>query len=254
MFDVKISNNFLVDTEGTSDGTQLKFFKDGYWYKEDNEGCEGEVEYLVSKLLKFSTLKSKDYVAYEHGMINGKAGCRSKSFLSPAQSFITLERLHGNVAGIPLYEKIKEFNGIGAKTAYVLGFCRQAVGLDLTEYFKKVFTLDYIVLNEDRHFHNLGIIMNGDGSYLPAPIFDNGKSLLNCNPSVNRNLPIAENTERVVARPFSGSHREMFEYFSKGFDIDFARALKWLDTEPDSFYKQVLVYRLQKLEKSAIFN
>lgn len=44
MFNVKISEDFLVDTEGTSDGTQLKFFKDGYWYKEDNEGCEGEVE------------------------------------------------------------------------------------------------------------------------------------------------------------------------------------------------------------------
>lgn len=244
MFDVKISNDFLVDTEGTSDGTQLKFFKDGYWYKEDNEGCEGEVEYLVSKLLTFSTLKKGEYVVYEQGKINGRPGCRSKTFLSPTQSFVTLERLHGNVAGIPLYEKIKEFKGIGAKVAYVLSFCRQTVGLDLSDYFKKVFTLDYIVLNEDRHFHNLGIIMNEDGSYLPAPIFDNGKSLLNCNPSINRNLPIPENIERVVARPFFGSHRETFEYFGKGFDLDFAMAMQWLNTEPDSFYKQVLLFRL----------
>lgn len=246
MFDVKITEDFLVDTEGTSDGTQLKFFKDGYWYKEDNEGCEGEVEYLVSGLLTFSSLNPKDYVVYERGKINGKYGCRSKSFLSPTQSFVTLERLHGNVEGIPLYEKIKEFNGVGAKVAYVLSFCEKTVGLDLTEYFKKVFTLDYIVLNEDRHFHNLGIIMNEDGSYMPAPIFDNGKSLLNCNPSVNRDLPIAENIKRVVARPFSGSHREMYEYFGKGFTVDFARAFKWLAAEPDSFYKQVLLFRLNE--------
>ena len=72
MFNVKISDDFLVDTEGTSDGTQLKFFKDGYWYKEDNEGREGEVEYLVSKLLTFSTLKPEEYVIYEQGKINGK--------------------------------------------------------------------------------------------------------------------------------------------------------------------------------------
>lgn len=247
MFDERIATDFLVDTDGTSDGTQLKFLKNGYWYKEDNEGCEGKVEYLVSRLMTFSTLSPQEYVVYEQGKINGKGGCRCKSFLSPAQSFVTLEKLHGNVTGVPLYEKIKEFGGVGGKAAYVLNFCRQTVGLELTDYFKKVFTLDYIVLNEDRHFHNLGIIMNGDDSYAPAPIFDNGKSLLNCNPSVNRNLPIAENIGRVVARPFSGSHREMFGYFGKGFDLDFGRALQWLKTEPDSFYKEVLVYRLNEI-------
>ncbi len=246
MFDERITEDFLIDTEGTSDGTQLKFFKDGYWYKEDNEGCEGEVEHLVSGLLTFSSLSPQEYVVYEQGKINGRPGCRSKSFLSPTQSFVTLERLHGNVNGVPLYEKIKEFNGIAEKVAYVLSFCKTTIGLDLYDYFKKVFTLDYIVLNEDRHFHNLGIILNEDDSYAPAPIFDNGKSLLNCNMSINRDLPIAENIGRVAARPFSGSHREMFEYFGKGFDIDFERALQWLKTEPDSFYKQVLLFRLNE--------
>lgn len=244
MFNVKISEDFLVDTEGTSDGTQLKFFKDGYWYKEDNDGCEGEVEYLVSKLLTFSTLKPEEYVVYEQGKINGKSGCRSKAFISQTQSFVTLERLHGNVVGIPLFEKIKEYKGVGEKATYIIEFCKQTVGLDLTDYFRKVFTLDYITLNEDRHFHNLGIIMNADGSYKPAPIFDNGKSLLNCNPSINRDLPIEENVKRVVARPFSGSHKAVYEYFGKGFDVYVLNVLKWLETEPESFYKKVLVFRL----------
>ncbi len=244
MFNVKISDEFLVDTEGTSDGTHLKFLCDGYWYKEDSEGCEGEVEYLVSKLLTFSTLKAEEYVVYEQGNINGKAGCRSKSFLSPNQSFITLEKLHGNVVGVPLYKKIEEFKGIAAKATYVVDFCRHMLGLDLTDYFRKVFTLDYIVLNEDRHFHNLGIIMDAEGSYKPAPIFDNGKSLLNCNLSVNRDLPMEENVRRVIARPFSGLHEATFEYFGKGFDIDVQKALRWLETEPDGYYKKVLVFRL----------
>ncbi len=252
MFDVKISEDFLVDTEGTSDGTQLKFFKDGYWYKEDNEGREGEVEYLVSNLLTFSTLKPEDYVIYEQGKINGKPGCRSKSFLTASQSFITLERLHGNVTGVPLFEKIKEFQGVSGKATYVIKFCKDTVGLDLTDYFKKVFTLDLIVLNEDRHFHNLGIIMNADGSYRPAPIFDNGKSLLNCNPSVNHRLPLEENIQRVIARPFSGSYKVTYEYFGKGFELDTERALQWLNQEPESFYKNVLVYRLNEIVMSYI--
>lgn len=244
MFNVKISQDFLVDTEGTSDGTQLKFYKDGYWYKEDNEGCEGEVEYLVSKMLTFSTLKPEEFVVYEQGKINGRCGCRSKTFLAPSRSFITLERLYGNVTGIPLFEKIKEFKGINGAAPYVIGFCKQTVGLDLTDYFRKVFTLDYITLNEDRHFHNLGIIMDADGSYGCAPIFDNGKSLLNCNLSINRDRPMEENIEKVVARPFSGSHKTTFEYFGKGFGIDVPKALEWLKGEPDGFYKRVLEFRL----------
>lgn len=254
MFDVKISEDFLVDTEGTSDGTQLKFFKNGYWYKEDNEGCEGEVEYLVSKLLTFSTLKPEDYVIYEQGKINGKSGCRSKSFLTASQSFITLERLHGNLTGELLFEKIKEFQGVSGKASYVIKFCRDTVGLDLTDYFRKVFTLDFIVLNEDRHFHNLGIIMDAEDSYKPAPIFDNGKSLLNCNPSVNRRLSLEENIKRVVARPFSGSHKATYEYFGKGFDLNIDDALQWLNQEPDSFYKSVLLYRLNKILENSSHN
>lgn len=248
MFDLKITDDFLVDTAGTSDGTQLKFYKDGFWYKEDNEGCEGEVEYLVSKLLTFSNLNSDDYVIYEKGKINGRDGCRSKTFLTPTASFITLERLHGNITGVPLFKKIKEFNGISGAAPYVIMFCKEAVGIDLTDYFKKVFTLDYIVLNEDRHFHNLGIIMSDDGSYKTAPIFDNGKSLLNCNPSVNHKMSIEENIQRVVARPFSGSHRTTYDYFGKGFDINVSKALEWLKIESDSIFKQVLIYRLNEMK------
>ena len=80
MFDVKIGKEFLVDTDGTSDGTQLKYFHDGFWYKEDSAEREGIVEYYVSRLLSFSTLPEKEYVEYEYGKINGKDGCRKQEF------------------------------------------------------------------------------------------------------------------------------------------------------------------------------
>ncbi len=247
MFDIKIGEEFLVDTQGTSDGTQLKYFHEGYWYKEDNVEREGEVEYLVSQLLNFSDLRPNEYVIYEQGKINGRKGCRSKNFLGADESFITLERLYTNVAGVPLYEAIKGYSDIQNRVAFVLRFVKEVTGLDLFDYFKKVFTLDYIILNEDRHFHNLGIIMDGEGNYRSAPIFDNGKSLLNGNSSRNHHLSVSENVKKVTARPFGGSHRAVYEYFGKGFCLNVPSAFAWLANEKDSPYKKVLEFQLHEV-------
>lgn len=70
--------------------------------------------------------------------------------------------------------------------------------------------------------------MDSEGRYRVAPIFDNGKSLLNCNPYIDRDRPIGENIICMTARPFSGSHKVMFEYFGKGFEMDFDNALDWI--------------------------
>ena len=49
----------------SSKGNQLKFERDGIWYKTDYLGYEGLAEYVVSKLLGYSTLKPSEYVDYE---------------------------------------------------------------------------------------------------------------------------------------------------------------------------------------------
>ena len=72
MFKEEIGNEFIVIQEGTSEGTQIKYRKDGFWYKKDNRGHEGRAEYLVSKFMEFTSLKTSEYVTYEEGTINGK--------------------------------------------------------------------------------------------------------------------------------------------------------------------------------------
>ena len=57
-------------------------------------------------------------------------------------------------------------------------------------------TLDELILNDDRHFNNLGLLFDGD-SFKPAPIFDNGKSLLVGHDHSSDQPPIA--------KAFSGS-------------------------------------------------
>ena len=48
----------------SSKGNQLKWKKDGYWYKADYTGYEGLAEYMVSYLLNFSSLERREYVLY----------------------------------------------------------------------------------------------------------------------------------------------------------------------------------------------
>ena len=45
-------------------------------------------------------------------------------------------------------------------------------------YMNKLLTIDAFFLNEDRHTHNIAVLMNGKGEYAYCPIFDNGAGLL----------------------------------------------------------------------------
>ena len=95
--------------------------------------------------------------------------------------------------------------------------------------------------------NNLAII-EANGIYRVAPIFDNGRSLLTANQSVRWNAyGISENVKRVSARPFSGSFQKMYEYFGRGFEIDYDAALKWLQGEPESRERDILIYQLENV-------
>lgn len=244
MFDITLNDDLTVNIDGTSEGTQTKFYDNGYWYKTDTFE-EGIVEYLVSKLLTFSTLPKKSYVVYEYGKINGTSGCRSRDFLKPGYELITFEHIHQRIAGTKLSAKKFEFESMESYFEYTVDFFRKHLDLDIKKYLKNIFTLDFITLNEDRHFNNLAVICDiKNNKYLTAPIFDNGKSLLNGNRSDRPAFSIEENIKKVIALPFSDSHRKMFAYFGQGFSIDIESALEWLNTEPQSLYRDVLIYQL----------
>ena len=87
--------------------------------------------------------------------------------------------------------------------------------------------------------------MHGNQFY-PAPIFDNGISLLTANQSVNWNFSIEENVRRVIARPFSGSHEKMVEYLGNGFTMDVNGALEWIERETKSRERDVLKYQIKR--------
>lgn len=249
MFYEKISNEYIVMQEGTSEGTQIKYRKDGYWYKKDSRGHEGRAEYLASRLLDFSTLGREEYIQYEEGMINECSGCRSRNFLGDGMELITFYRLYYNAVGKNLAQVIDAMNRMEDRIEYVIDFIRQICGLDVRPYLCKILTLDMIILNEDRHLNNLALVMKDDIFY-PAPIFDNGVSLLTANKSINRHFSVEENVRRVTARPFSGSHEKMVEYLGRGFSLDYEAAIAWLEGEPESLERDVMIYQIKRYKQS----
>lgn len=247
MFQVELGSEYIADIAGTSEGTQIKFHKDGFWYKLDSFGGEGLAEELSSQVLSFSTLKKQEYVFYETGLVNGQSGCRSRDFLKAGEEFITLYRFYQLLTGDKINNRVNALATPEERADFVLDFFVRETDLDLTKYFSKIFTLDKIILNEDRHFNNLGVIRSANGRYKEAPIFDNGKSLLTGNLSVNWNFTLDENVKRTVAKPFSGSFQKNMELFGTGFELDTSGCISCIRQYPDSVQKSVLLYQLGKL-------
>ncbi len=56
---------------------------------------------------------------------------------------------------------------------------REMTGLkNFGAYMTKLMTIDAFFLNEDRHSHNIAVILCSDGTYRYCPIFDQGAALL----------------------------------------------------------------------------
>lgn len=211
--DFSLSDEYLVRTSGTSDGTQDKYFYNDLWYKLDRYGGEGLAETAASMILKESGLAPELFVEYNPCLINGKYGCYSKNFLKENESFITLYRLYKNVSGRDLATVCSKMDYDDA-IEYVLNFVKEQTHLDIREYLANTFCLDMLILNEDRHFNNLGLIFN-ETNFRPAPIFDNGKSFLIGNQRAKNYTALKEKISTAYAKAFSPSFQTNYKYLKK---------------------------------------
>ena len=73
---VEVFENELISPHRqSSKGNQLKWkTSDDKWYKADYRGYEGLVEYVVSEILKTSTLSEEEFIAYDLEQISYKQG------------------------------------------------------------------------------------------------------------------------------------------------------------------------------------
>ncbi len=167
----------------SSKGNQLKWRSGDRWYKADYTGYEGLSEYIVSGLLRFSDLRQEEYIPYRTEEIRYREttylGCASENFLPEGWQMFTLERLFGNCYGESLNEQIYRISDVKERIRFLVEQTERMTGLrDFGAYLSKMFALDALSLNEDRHTHNVAVLMDSEQNFHYCPFFDHGAALL----------------------------------------------------------------------------
>lgn len=227
MIEYKLSPKALVMTSGSSKGTQEKYFEDGYWYKKNCTGYEGLSEELASNILKHSNITN--FVKYERCTVNGKQGCRSKNFLQPNEMFLSFERLHLMQKGLRLNDVIRSYSSIEDRIFYTIDFIKQSTNFDPSSYLGNILAFDAFTLNQDRHFNNLGIIINQETEEVKeCPIFDNGDCFLSNFIKFPPLDSVEECLEKCVAMPFSANAYAQAKILPFSLKLDYSAIEKML--------------------------
>lgn len=241
-----IGNEYRFIQTSSSKGTQEKYSKAGYWYKVNKLGYEADAESLASLVLLCSNVENR--VLYKKCIINGKIGCRVKDFLLPGEEFVTFQNLYAIYEGGDLSNKISSFRDVDQRLSYTIQFIKDCTDFDCSNYLSKILTLDMLILNEDRHFHNLGVVRVGD-KFHEAPIFDNGFSLL-CDysryPAFLSESEWVESIDTVAALPFSGSFELQAATIGLGLKIDYEKLHDILETIEETRAKKILSHQLER--------
>lgn len=221
----------------SSKGNQLKWENAGIWYKADFIGYEGLAEYIISHLLCKTTLSDKEFVLYDleeiHYNTSVYKGVKSKNFLKEDWQIVTLERLFRNFFNRSLYYAISKIEDYQERLQFLVSQVERITGLrEFGPYMNKLLTIDAIFLNEDRHTHNIAVLMNGQGKFDYCPIFDNGAGLM---ADTSIDYPIQGETaqfmDQVSARTICPNFEEQLQISEKlyGRHLKFSFSEKYVE-------------------------
>ena len=254
----------------SSKGNQAKYYLNSKWVKVDFLGYEGLSEVVVSDILRQSNVqKYSDYVPYYlcHGRIETPTGwefyrgCYSEDFTREGYEFITLQRLFSLVTDAKFAKRMERMT-ISQRISTVVALVEEHTGLaDFGQWLTVVLELDALVLNEDRHFHNLGLLRHANGQASLMPIFDAGAAFLSdSTKDYALHFPTPRLLSRVKSKPFASTFKkqvtECQQLYSDGasllaIDIDYEQTISVIkDLEHYQMpEKERVIYLLQRLRK-----
>lgn len=164
---------------------------------------ESYSEVIVSRLAKELGIENVvQYYLCKIHLDNGitTIGCYSYSFLKEDEKYISIGYL--DKTGILENYTLRGYDGYVECVRDI----HNKFHIDYEIELKKIITLDYITLNEDRHLNNFGFIYRlKDRRLRIAPIFDNGNSLFALKHI--EEFKYSKNLERhLICKPFCNKH------------------------------------------------
>ena len=205
----------------SSNGAQLKFYnkEDHMWYKQDYMGTEGLSEYAASMLLSGSNVPYVKYMPCKFLIEKRNViGCKSENFLKQGEQLISTHKLIKIHYGIDIEKLIVPMSIEDKIQTYVDKVVSVTGYEDFGSYLTKILQLDAVTKNDDRHFNNISFILDKEGNYRPAPIFDNGGAFLSDQYTYGENLQYDEvlmQMDKVTAKPFSRDFDEQMDVCEK---------------------------------------
>ena len=99
--------------------------------------------------------------------------------MGKGEELITLERLYKNTYGRSFYEDVFKIEEITSRARFIVDETVKLTNIkNFGAYLSILLAVDALFLNEDRHLHNIAVIVNNQNKFRVCPIFDNGAGLL----------------------------------------------------------------------------
>ena len=191
----------LVSPDNSSDGAVKKRWKiincERYLIKGSSDPFYQTEPFREVFASRIAELLFEDDFTVKYNLIWDENNKTGKKVYCSCKNFITADTEY-----VP-FTHFREIESTAYKPEH-FEICKKIYG-DHSHILNLILILDYIVLNEDRHFGNFGMIRNANtGEFIkPAPIFDTGSSLFH-------NSVIID-SEAVRAKPFAKDFDEQIK-------------------------------------------
>ena len=192
-----------------------------------------------------------DCAEYKLTLIGDKPYSACKDFITSETELVTAHNI---------LKSVKKPNDKSVFEHYIA--CCKGLGIeDIQHRINQMLALDFIIVNEDRHLNNFGLIRNAETlEYTSAaPIYDNGTSMW-----FNTSTPnIKAGARDISSKPFKTNHSDQIKLVTdfswlelgklKGIEDEFAEILETsehIDAERKDTLCKMLVRRIEMLENA----
>ncbi|GHV38476.1 hypothetical protein FACS1894187_17320 [Synergistales bacterium] len=220
----------LISPDNTSEG-QLK----KKWIIADGKRClvkggsgteqqEPLNEVLATEIMRRLDISHVPYTMKVEQGEKGKIYSICEDFITPQTELVSARSIR------------KTQNYSMNKTVYqhFLKCCDMLGIVGVEDAVTRMLTVDFLIVNEDRHFNNFGAIRNAETlKWIGiAPIYDSGTSMW-----YNTQTPYIGQTDTIRTKPFCGGHTEQLKLISSLDFVDFSKLSDIADVA-NEIYKQ----------------